>query len=32
MLLFSTLLEINECMTKDAFIRLVIEWTPGEPS
>lgn len=29
MLLFSTTLEINETMTKDAFIRLVIEWNQG---
>lgn len=31
MLLFSTLLEINESMTKDAFIKLVIEWNQGSP-
>ena len=26
MLLFSTLLEINDTMTKDSFIQLVLEW------
>lgn len=26
MLLFSTLLEINDTLTKDAFIQLVLEW------
>lgn len=31
MLLFSTILEINDCMTKDAFIELVIEWNQGSP-
>ena len=31
MLLFSTLLEINESMTKDAFIQLVLEWNQGSP-
>lgn len=31
MLLFSTLLNINKTMTKDAFIRLVIEWNHGSP-
>lgn len=31
MLLFSTVLEINDSMTKDAFIRLVIEWNQGSP-
>lgn len=31
MLLFSTVLEINDCMTKDAFIQLVIEWNQGSP-
>lgn len=31
MLLFSTMLDINETMTKDAFIRLVIEWNQGSP-
>ncbi len=31
MLLFSTLLEINETLTKDAFIKLVIEWNQGSP-
>lgn len=29
MLLFSTLLEINEKMTKDTFIQLVLEWHQG---
>ena len=29
MLLFSTLLDINKSMTKDAFIQLVIEWNQG---
>lgn len=31
MLLFSTLLSINESMTKDDFIRLAIEWNQGSP-
>lgn len=31
MLLFSTLLEINDTMTKDAFIKLVLEWNQGSP-
>ncbi len=31
MLLFSTILEINDSMTRDAFIRLVIEWNQGNP-
>lgn len=31
MLLFSTLLEINDTMTKDAFIQLVLEWNQGSP-
>ena len=31
MLLFSTILQINESMTKDAFIQLVIEWNQGSP-
>ena len=31
MLLFSTLLEINETMTKDSFIQLVLEWNQGSP-
>lgn len=31
MLLFSTILDINETMTKDDFIRLVIEWNQGSP-
>lgn len=31
MLLFSTILDINGNMTKDAFIRLVIEWNQGSP-
>ena len=29
MLLFSTILEINENLTKDAFIQLVIDWNQG---
>ena len=29
MLLFSTILSINESMTKDAFIKLAIEWNQG---
>lgn len=29
MLLFSTILDINDTMTKDDFIRLVIEWNQG---
>lgn len=31
MLLFSTVLSINKSMTKDDFIRLVIEWNQGSP-
>lgn len=31
MLLFSTILDINETLTKDAFISLVIEWNQGSP-
>lgn len=31
MLLFSTLLDINEKLTKEAFIRLVIKWNQGSP-
>ena len=31
MLLFSTLLDINDTLTKDAFIKLVIEWNQGSP-
>lgn len=31
MLLFSTLLEINDTMTQDAFIQLVLEWNQGSP-
>lgn len=31
MLLFSTLLDINKTMTKDAFIQLVIEWNQESP-
>lgn len=31
MILFSTVLEINDKMTKDDFIRLVIEWNQGSP-
>ena len=31
MLLYSTVLDINEGMTKDGFIKLVIEWNQGSP-
>lgn len=31
MLLFSTILNIKETMTKDAFINLVLEWNQGSP-
>ncbi len=31
MLLFSTILDINNTMTKDRFICLVIEWNQGSP-
>lgn len=31
MLLFSTILEINDTMSKDDFIRLAIEWNQGSP-
>ena len=31
MLLLSTILDINETMTKEVFIRLVIEWNQGSP-
>lgn len=31
MILFSTVLEINNKMTKDDFIKLVIEWNQGSP-
>ncbi len=31
MLLFSTVLDINEGLTKDAFIKLVLEWNQGSP-
>ena len=31
MLLFSTVLDINDSMTKEDFIRLVIEWNQGSP-
>ncbi len=31
MLLFSTLLNINDTMTKDDFIRLVVEWNQNSP-
>ena len=31
MLLFSTVLDINDCMTKDDFIKLVIEWNQTSP-
>ena len=31
MLLFSTVLDINDTLTKDAFIQLVIDWNQGSP-
>lgn len=31
MLLFSTVLDINDTLTRDDFIRLVIEWNQGSP-
>ena len=31
MILYSTLLDINMALTKDAFIQLVIEWNQGSP-
>lgn len=31
MLLYSTILDIEDTMTKDAFIQLVIEWNQGSP-
>ncbi len=31
MLLFSTILEINKTMTKEAFVKLVIEWNRNSP-
>jgi len=31
MLLFSTLLDINDTLTKDAFIQSVIDWNQGSP-
>ena len=31
MLLFSTVLSINDTMSKDDFIRLAIEWNQGSP-
>ncbi len=31
MLLFSTVLDIKEEFTKDAFIQLVLEWNQGSP-
>ena len=31
MLIFSTILDVNDSMTKDAFIRLVIDWNQGSP-
>lgn len=31
MLLFSTMLQIKKIMTKDVFVRLVIEWNQGSP-
>ena len=31
MLLFSTMLNINETLTKDVFIKLILEWNQGSP-
>ena len=31
MLLFSTILRVNDTLTKDGFIKLVIEWNQGSP-
>ena len=31
MLLFSTVLKINDTMGKDDFIKLVLEWNQGSP-
>lgn len=31
MLIFSTTLDINETLSRDAFVRLVIEWNQGSP-
>ena len=31
MLLFSTILKINDTMTKEAFMNLVIEWNHNNP-
>ena len=31
MLVFSTMLDINETMTREAFVRLVIDWNQGSP-
>ena len=31
MLLFSTILDIHESLTKEKFIQLVIEWNQGSP-
>ena len=31
MLIFSTTLDINETLTREAFVRLVIEWNQGSP-
>lgn len=31
MLLFSAQLEISNAMTKEAFVRLAIEWNQGSP-
>ena len=31
MLIFSTILSINDTLTKDAFIQLVIDWNQGSP-
>ena len=31
MLLFSTILRVNDTLTKDGFIKLIIEWNQGSP-
>ena len=31
MLLFSTILDIEKSLTKDSFIKLVLEWNQGSP-
>lgn len=31
MLLFSTILDIEKTLTKDSFIKLVLEWNQGSP-